>query len=460
MWWFQVHQLRSKDVSVRRKAAAALAESLPRAAFRALSDAVRDADPVVRATCITALGRYSEDRRIEPLLAALRDDEPEVVKAALGGLRKTLDPRVGSAATRLIRHDDAAVRGLAAQILDQHAWQPRDQEDIAWWHISRGHFSKAAALGAAAIPALERVIEKGPFSVAVAAVQALGESGGAHTLRPLLAALKSQDGIVCVAALEALSRAALPGAAPAVASMLNHREARVRVAAVEAIGVMQLHQAAPQLQAMLGDPSWEVRRSAAEMLGKLRSQDAVETLSAALRDPDEDVQQTAAMALGNIGDRSAIPALVFALASPASGVRRLAAAALARIDENWSSTVEASAAADQVRSSLAGTDADARFFFEQLFGAKIHSARPLTPAAAPAVKPSPAIVSDQRHKLTLNLLLGLLGERDSVLRQAGVEALGRLREPRAESLIARLLADPDDNVSAAAAEALQQMPSA
>lgn len=458
MWWFLVHQLRSRDASARRKAAAALAESRPRGAFRALVEATHDEDPVVRASCVTALAQYQDERRIQPLVDAMLDPDPEVVKAALSALRKNTDPRVVPPASRLIRHRVAAVRSVAAQILEQHGWQPRDQEELSWWHVARGQFSKAASLGAAAIPPIESAIENGPFSVAVAAVQALAEAGGAHALRPLLAALKSPDAIVCVAALEALARTGLAEGRPAVQAMLRHRESRVRAAAAETSGLMNITESVPEVEVLLKDASWEVRRSAAESLGKLRDPRSVVALSSALHDPDEDVQQMAAMALGNLRNRGAIPALVFALASPSSGLRRLAAAALARIEENWSSTMEAQAAAEQVRASIAGADADSKFFFEQLFNAGGPASRIRTSTPPAEVRtPGTNLEADQRHKLAVNTLLGLLTERDPVLRQAAVEAFGRLRERRAESAVARLLADPDSSVSAAAAEAAQQI---
>jgi HEAT repeat protein len=390
-----------------------------------------------------------DERRIEPLVEALKDTNAEVVKSSLIALRKSMDARVGQGATRLLRHNDAAVRGMAALILEQHGWQPRDQDDVVWWYVARGQFSRAAARGSAAVPALERVIEQGPFSASVAAVQALAEVGGQQVLKPLFTALRSSEAVVCIAAIDTLRRLDRAEGKGPIQGMLKHREAHVRSAAAEACGLMPIPEAVAALQEVLQDPSWEVRRAAVEALGRLRDSRAVSDICGALGDKDEDVQQTAAMALGNARDRAAIPSLVHSLVSPTSGVRRLAAAALSRIDENWGATPEARAAAEEVRASLADTDPDARYFFQQLLGN-----RPVAPLAQrPPAAPTP-LDREQRHKLAVNTLLSLLAEHDNVIRQAATEALGRLREKRAESSLARLIADPDPGVSAAATDAL------
>jgi HEAT repeat protein len=55
-----------------------------------------------------------------------------------------------------------------------------------------------------------------------------------------------------------------------------------------------------------------------------------------------------------------------ALKDSTSGVRRIAAAALSRIDENWSSTPEARAAAEELKPSLYDKDPDVRRLVGQL----------------------------------------------------------------------------------------------
>lgn len=453
MWWLQVHQLRSKDLTARRKAAAALAENPSWRAIRGLAAGSHDQDAIVRVSCITALSKLDDERRIDPMLEALKDPVPEVVRAALHGLRKSVDPRLGAAAIGLIRHQDAAVRGLAAQIVEQQGWQPPNLEATAWWHVARGHFSRAASLGPAAVPALECAIQQGPFSISAAAVQALSDMEGPLAIKLLLSALRAEEPVVCVAALEVLSRSGMAEARPAVIGMLKHRDAHVRSAAAEASGAMGIAESVPELQGLLKDSSWEVRRSAVEALGRLKDPRCLASLCAALTDPDEDVQQTAAMSVGEMKDPRAIPALVYGLVSSASGTRRLAAAALARIDENWSVTPEAMTAAQEVRAAIAGGDADARFFFEQLFTSAAKLQMPARGANSVSSQPAPAD-RDQHHKLAVSILLSLLAEGDAAIRQAATEALGRLREKRAETAVAKLLADSDLSVSASAVEAL------
>src|SRR3954462_2843886 len=95
MFWLTTRQLKSGSLNNRKKAAKELwREPNPRA-LEALAAALRsDTDVEVRQLSASALGRLQVPGRIDPLLQALRDRDPEVIKTALHALRRAKDDRI------------------------------------------------------------------------------------------------------------------------------------------------------------------------------------------------------------------------------------------------------------------------------------------------------------------------------------------------------------------------------
>ena len=329
------------------------------------------------------------------------------------------------------------------------------RDDEMWLLVARGKYSQAASFGAAALVPLELVLNGGSYSLCVAAVQALGEIEDQRVVRLLLQALKSNDAEVCAAAVDALAKVGGPEATEPIMGMLHHKNGRVRLAAVEALGSLGVAAAATPLRALLDDELWDVRRSAVETLGRLKDKRAVDALSRTLSDKDADVREATAIALGGLSDHRAIGPLVLALKDSTSGVRRIAAAALSRIDENWSATPEARAAAEELKPALYDRDPDVRRFVGQL----LVSLGAVEPEAAsePAPVELSASTMEKRRKLAVSLFQAILCDSDRDLRQAAAEALGRLGERRAEPALTRALRDPDTVVRFSAERALQAL---
>lgn len=453
MLWLTQRQLKSKNVAARREAAERLCQAPQPGAMGALRRALKDDDAQVRRLAATALGKLDDDRCVEPLLGAAQDGHPEVQKAAILALKRSPDERIPSLLASLLRHADAGVRGHAAQVLESLGWRPADKEDEIWLLAARGQCARAAEFGVAALPALETVLDSAPFSLRVAAIQGLCEINDPRVLRLLLASAKSSDATVCVAAVDGLARLGGPAVVEPLLALLSNGNGQVRLAAVEALGRSGATAAAGRLRALLHDPLWDVRRATAEALGRLKDPEAVEALAQTLADGDADVREASAMALGNLCDRQAIGPLVMTLKDSTSGVRRIAAAALSRIAADWSSSVEARAAIDQLKSDLEIVDPGARHFIEQLLVGLGAVAAPQAPSqmhAEVALDSFP----EKRRKLAASLFLAILCDADRDLRLAAAEALGRLGDSRAEPGLARAVGDPDANVRAAAEKAL------
>ena len=182
-----------------------------------------------------------------------------------------------------------------------------------------------------------------------------------------------------------------------------------------------------RLAMLLKDPDADVRRTAALSLGKIALPETAEALIASLTDADPIVRQYSAWALGNLGDTAidqAGPALVERLGDSSPAVKTAAALALGNL-----------------MGTSGGTQAIVELLTEALRNHDTTTRRAavlaLTWLEAPSAYPS---------------LIEALGDRDALVRQGALAALGELADVRTLPVMRdRLLRDPDPGVRSEAA---------
>jgi HEAT repeat protein len=456
MLWMTLRQLKTGTAGSRRKAAQQLSlEPNPRALNALAAAALTDPDAEVRRLAAAALGRLDHPGRYEPLIGALEDRNPDVIRSAMLGLRRATSEQVMRALVRMLRHQDFSVRTSAAQTIDTIRWAPRDREERLWFQIAKGWYERAAASGGEAIPALQLTIETGPVPAAVRAVEALGLISDPRVIKLLRGALQSQEPAVRIAAADALGKVGGAEAVGALTSCLHSSQTQVRVASVQALGILRAAEATGAICKLLRDKEWEVRQEAAVALGRLTNAEAVEPLSAVLEDADSDVRESAAMALGRIGDRRGVGPLILTLRDEVTSVRRIAAAALARIDPEWASLPETREAAEKLKLAIQDAEPAIRFFVSQL----LVNLGALSPEAMFGLAPEDQLASPavKRKRMATHLFIGLLEDPDRDLRQTAAEALGHLGGERARQALTRTARDLDGDVAAAIQMALQAL---
>jgi HEAT repeat protein len=456
MLWLTIRQLRNGTAGTRKKAAQDLdRDPSPRALSALAAATLTDPDAEVRRLAAVALGRLGHPGRYEPLLKALRDKEPEVIKAAMSGLRRATDERVTRELVPLLHHQNFGVRTSAAQTIDTIRWVPRDGEERLWFQIAKGWYERAAASGAEALPALQLTIQTGPGSAAVRAVEALGKISDPRVVKLLRTCLQSDEVAVRITAADSLGKVGGAEAVETLTACLRSTQVQVRVASVQALGKLQVAEATGVICKLLRDKEWEVRQEAAVALGRLKSSEACQPLAAALDDSDADVREVAAMALGKIGDRRSVGSLVLALKDEVASVRRMVAASLARIDPDWVTLPETRTAAEQLKVAIQNAEPAIRFFVAQL----LINLGDLAPDALFGLTSedhlaSPAI---KRKRMATNLFIGLLEDPNRDVRQAAAESLGYLGGERARQALTRTAGDADGDVAAAINVALQAL---
>lgn len=252
---------RGIDPRVRRLSIHALA-SIGAPAVERLIDSLK-VGLGVGAGAADALGMVGDPRAVEPLIAALADEErSDTRRSAATALGRFGDPR--------------ATLALFAALSDE-------DEDVGW-----------------------------------AAADALGEIGDREVVEPLIELLEGHgeefswlvDSEPDEAEMEDLLLNA-PFAAHLIGNPLALGSDHLKKLAAYTLGKLGDERAVEPLIANVKKHSddEEVQWRAAEALGNIGDKRAVDPLVNALRDPEEDVRLSAVVALGKIGSRRALPEL-------------------------------------------------------------------------------------------------------------------------------------------------------
>ena len=238
----------------------------------------------VRKDAMAALGEIGDPRGVEPLIAALADEQTG--RAAIGALGQIGDPRAVEPLIVILsrEHQSALSRGCdAAQALGEIGDSRAVGPLIAAAHDvgAMGACSEALGkLGDSAVEPLISALKDGNATATIAVAMALGAIGDARAVAPLIAVLTD-------AGKDRQSRRA------AGVGLSRIGDAR----AIEPI--------IATVTTDLADPSLSVRMTAVMLLGWTGDPRAVEPLTAALNDVNESVRQQAAEALERIGGATA-----------------------------------------------------------------------------------------------------------------------------------------------------------
>ncbi len=299
--------LKEGDVFLQPSAAKALGQISDARAVEPLIAALKNSAQVARYEAAEALGRIGDARAVEPLIAALKDEEviyfdsrPSATPAmaAAEALGKIGDPRALEPLMVALKEERVGLEFPAfAGALTRFGAPGVGLLITALANAKREDARDSLAAGRTrSMDAFRRV----------AAAEALGQTGDARALAPLVVALK--DPVVGEAAGQALVRFGASGVEHVLAA-LQDEEPHVRRGAAAALKETSEVEAVEPLIVALRDRDGLVRRHAAEALGTIRDRRAVQALIAALEDEDGSVCGAAADALGAIGDSRAVEPL-------------------------------------------------------------------------------------------------------------------------------------------------------
>ncbi|MGP4001627.1 fumarate reductase/succinate dehydrogenase flavoprotein subunit [Streptomyces sp. 8N706] len=319
------------DPAVRAAAVATLTETAPPGAGPALAAALADTDATVRAAAAASLRELVEvlppepDLR-DPLVAALRVEDPLVRAAALDVLRAL---RMGSAelfAPTLADPDIEVrietVRALvsvdAVDALALAAADPSREVRVA---AAKG-FGATAVTAAASAPVSESAKPRPGAAEGIAHTAQPHGDGAQAGGAPQAATSHADDSN----ATEPPRGNGHDTALATLESLVHDPDVLVRAAAFEALAATGCPpRLATPAVAALDDPAWQVRKGAATGLSVADADVAVPALATTLKDPHADVRKAAVLSLLPRADREDVrTALSTVVTDPDADVRAYA----------------------------------------------------------------------------------------------------------------------------------------
>ncbi len=310
-----------------------LAHYYPEKAVPACVQALRDADPAVRATAVQALGRLDGATLVRELPALGAPDQA----LALDVLAQRKAGAVREAATRLAANPDEAVRQAALRALGAVG----DAASVAVL-ADAGAEEALAQLSAPGVDdAIIQGVAKGKPEARIALMSAAVARGLPGLTPVLVRAANDAEPQVRAAALKALGRSGEVSAYPQLAALLGNEDSEAVEGAVKSMGRRMTDRAArlAPLLARLGEPQASAQTQVAVLrtLPPLGGEDALAPVQGRLASPDAAVRDAAVRALVEWPDAAAVPHLKKIVENPASSVahRTLAARALDRLAASW-----------------------------------------------------------------------------------------------------------------------------
>jgi len=255
------------------------------AAIERITPYLQDSDVEVRREAVKAIVQIGTVRSLDPLVAACRDNDPEVQIRAVDGLVNFYLPGY------VERGISATLRRAGNLILGR--WSEGANEDV---------IDPDTPVRKEIIEALARLVEGGSSMDSRAnAARALGILRGRDGLPALVNALRSKDSRLMFEALIAIRKIRDRSVADRVAFLVRDLDERVQLAAIETAGILGSREAVPLLHRVLDAPrSRKVRRAAVLALAQIADEDSRNLFLSLIGDSDESIRAAAAEGLGRL----------------------------------------------------------------------------------------------------------------------------------------------------------------
>jgi HEAT repeat protein len=275
-----------------------------------IASSVTDPDLEVRIEAVKALVEIGGPRTLDGLLAAARDNDPEIQIRATDGLVNIYLPgytRTGISGS--LRRVGAVVTARFTDTNDQ-VIEPfvevRPEVTQALGRLARGAAGMEARANAA---------------------RAVGILRGGAAIPDLAEALRSKNDRLMYESLVAMRKIGDPAAAPRLSFLLRDLDEKIQVTALETTGVLRNREAAPDVRdALQFARTVRVRRACASALAMIADPADHPAFIGFLADRDDGVRAAGAEGLGRLKNPSEGPVLEKAFAAERSTGPRLSQA--------------------------------------------------------------------------------------------------------------------------------------
>jgi HEAT repeat protein len=232
--------------------------------------ALKHKDPTVQYDAAEALGEIGDSRVVEPLIAALKNDEISGVRwKAAEALSKIGAPAV-DALIGALRHDDDDVRWKAAIALGEIG-DPGAVTPLITLLCDDDRFVRSRAayalsmIGEPAVDPLIRVLREGDGNLRWGAAIALGKIQNPRAVEPLIRALADKYENVRAESASALAAIGKPALEPLL-QFLKFSDGSARLEVVTALGELHDTDAIQPLIQLIGNADEDERKAIADAL--------------------------------------------------------------------------------------------------------------------------------------------------------------------------------------------------
>jgi HEAT repeat protein len=281
-----IEALKDDNPQVRSFAALALGEIRDKKAMKPLLEILADPSPKVRMNVAYSLGEIGAVEAVEPLIKLLKDEDGEVVRMTVIALGLLKDPRATEPICKVMDRDDANVR---------HEDNPNIRYEAL---IALGEIGDPRAVDTLVDLLADK--ELGPSTANI-----LGNFKSEYVFGKVTKKLHNSNPTVRTNAIAVFEYNQDPAAVPLLIKMLDDKSPEVRREAAFALGFFKEPEEVAQIEQplinALGDNKSQVQETAARSLGRIGSKEAIPSLEGLLQDKDENLQIAAIEALGNLG---------------------------------------------------------------------------------------------------------------------------------------------------------------
>lgn len=400
-----IKALKDDNPQVRSLAAQILGMIGDKKATNSLIEALRDSVPEVRMNAAFSLGELQATEAVEPLIELLEDENGEVVRYTVIALGMLKDPRATEPLCEVLKRDDAST-------------SYDGDSDMRYTGNSNIRSEAVFALGETGDPrAVDTLLDLlADKEVGSSAASSLGRIKGEYVFEKLIKLLDSKNPTTRTNAVAVYENIQDPNAVPILVRMLNDQVPEVRREAAYALGHFneseEITQTEQPLINSLEDSNVKVQAAAAGSLGRIESKKAIPLLAELIQSKDSTLCETAIYSLARYKDPEAADALIAALGN-----------------ENWHIRMEI------VYSLMEVGDTRAVDPLIPLLGDENSGVRKSA---------ATALGSLGDRKAVEPIIKALETERESDVRISEVQALGILGGPEAINCLSRISTDKDE----------------
>jgi serine/threonine-protein kinase len=280
---------------------------------KALQDALRDSNKLVRGAALTGIARSKTAVDVGLISGLLLDPDLEVMNKAVDVIIQLNHPETAKYLIEALKAENEFSRRSAVEILNaigtthsvKYLLEAVSDED--WWVRSRASDALARIGGPRVVDAVLELIKDKDENIRRAAIEILNTCRDKRAVDKLIEATRDKDWWVSERAADALAEIGDSKALPALLEMMTKNNRSLPVA-LNAIGKLGNHKILDKILPFLQRPEKEVRVAAitavAQLAGEQQAESVRQYLQQSGQGADETVQRAVAKALQKLDGRT------------------------------------------------------------------------------------------------------------------------------------------------------------